>query len=139
MEIVLEYADAGENDLARWALARFFSNFSVMHGRSELLYRALTDPEFDFDLEATVFEIEYRAIHGHYNIVAYSFPFILKQYDKLTASFTLTLWWNDTDPDFLKSPHRKRLIREAGLPEFWREHGYPPQCRAVGDDDFECD
>ena len=110
-----------------------------MHGRSELIYRALTDPDFDFDREAAVFEIEYRAIHGNYDIGNYPFAFILKQYDELTPSFTHTLWWNDTDPDFLKSPHRKRLIREAGLPVYWREHGFPPQCRAVGDDDFHCD
>ena len=37
----------------------------------------------------------------------------------------------------------KAQIREkailSGLPEFWREQGFPPQCKAVGDDDFECD
>jgi TolB-like protein/cytochrome c-type biogenesis protein CcmH/NrfG len=138
-EIVLAYANAGENDLARWALARFFSDFSLMHGRSELLYRALTDPDFDFEAEAAIFEIEYRAIHGNYDVRHYPFAFILKQYDELAVSLTHTLWWNRTSPDFLQSPHRKRLIREAGLPEFWRENGYPPQCRAVGADDFECD
>jgi adenylate cyclase len=138
-EVVLEYANAGEHDLARWALARFFSDFSLMHGRSDILYRALTEPDFDFDAEAAVFEIEYRAIHGNYDIGNFPFAFILRQYDDVTPSLTYSLWWNDTDSDFLKSPHRKRLIREAGLPEFWREHGFPPQCRAVGDVDFECD
>ena len=110
-----------------------------MHGRSELLYRALTDPDFDFEAEAVVFEIEYRAIHGNYDVWHYPFAFILKQYDELAVSFTHTLWWNRTNPNFLQSPHRKRLIREAGLPEFWRENGYPPQCRAVGADELECD
>jgi hypothetical protein len=37
------------------------------------------------------------------------------------------------------SPHRKRLMREIGSYEFWKVNGFPPQCRAVGDDDFECD
>ena len=62
-----------------------------------------------------------------------------KQYDQVTPSFTHTLWWNNFDPDFMESPHRKRLIREAGLPEYWRENGFPPRCRAVGADDFDCD
>jgi len=137
-QTVLQYANTGQNDLARWALARFFSDFSLMHGRSDILYRALTDPDFDFDAEAAVFEIEYRAIHGNYNVGNFPFAFILKQYDDVTPSFTHSFWWDNTDSDFLKSPHRKRLIREAGLPAFWREHGFPPQCRAVGDDDFEC-
>jgi TolB-like protein/Tfp pilus assembly protein PilF len=138
-EAILHYANAGRNDLARWALARYFSDFSLMHGRSELLYRALTDAGFDFEKEAAIFEIEFRAIHGHYDVRHLPFAFILKQYDDLAASFILTHWWNRTDPEFLKSPHRKRLIREAGVAEYWRENGYPPQCRAVGADDFNCD
>lgn len=138
-EIILEYGSAGENALARWALARFFSDFSIIQGRSELFYRALTDPDFDHDREAAAFEIEYRAIHGNFDIRKMPFSFLLKQYDQLSPSFVHTLWWNRTDPDFLKSPHRKRQIREAGLPEFWREYGFPPQCRAVGSGDFECD
>lgn len=138
-EAVLEYASVGKHDLTRWALARFFSDFALMNGRSELIYRALTDPEFDFEKEAEIFEIEYRAIHGNYDIGNFPFHFILKQYDRIEPSFTHSLWWNDTDADFLKSPHRKRLVREAGLPAYWREAGFPPQCRAVGSDDFECD
>ncbi len=138
-EIILQYGSVGKNALARWALARFFSDFSIMQGRSELFYRALSDPDFDYDREAAAFEIEYRAIHGNFDIRNMPFAYLLKQYDQLPPSFVHTFWWNRTDPDFLKSPHRKRLIREAGLPEFWREHGFPPQCRAVGSADFECD
>ena len=138
-EIILEYGSAGEYALARWALARFFNDFSIMQGRSELFYRALSDPDFDHDREAVAFEIEYRAIHGNFDIGNMPFAYLLKQYDQLLPSFVHTLWWNRTAPDFLKSPHRKRLIREAGLPAFWDEYGFPPQCRAVGDDDFECD
>jgi TolB-like protein len=33
---------------------------------------------------------------------------------------------------------RRAAIIEMRLPEFWGEHGFPPQCRPVGDDDFEC-
>jgi hypothetical protein len=31
------------------------------------------------------------------------------------------------------------MIRDFGLFAYWQKHGFPPQCRAVGDDDFECD
>ena len=31
------------------------------------------------------------------------------------------------------------MMRDIGLPEYWRKHGFPPQCRPIGDDDFECD
>jgi len=26
----------------------------------------------------------------------------------------------------------------SGLPEYWRKHGFPPQCKPVSKDDFEC-
>lgn len=31
------------------------------------------------------------------------------------------------------------LAREFGALGFWKEYGFPPQCRPIGDDDFECD
>ena len=30
-------------------------------------------------------------------------------------------------------------VRANGVLDFWQGHGFPPQCRPVGDDDFECD
>ena len=33
----------------------------------------------------------------------------------------------------------ERHVREIGLDRHWREHGFPPMCRPIGDDDFECD
>jgi hypothetical protein len=35
-------------------------------------------------------------------------------------------------------PGFKDLIRAVGLDSYWRESGWPEQCRAVGNDDFEC-
>jgi len=34
---------------------------------------------------------------------------------------------------------QRRYIIDAGLPEFWRAQGFPPQCKPRGDKDFECD
>ena len=34
---------------------------------------------------------------------------------------------------------RKDYLLENGYVDYWRMHGFPPQCRALGDDDFECD
>jgi hypothetical protein len=30
------------------------------------------------------------------------------------------------------------IVERLGIPAYWREHGYPPQCRRVGSTDFEC-
>lgn len=49
----------------------------------------------------------------------------------------LTLW----DPavkQYRQSEKFKAYMRSVGAEGYWREFGFPPQCRAVGDDDFEC-
>lgn len=33
----------------------------------------------------------------------------------------------------------KREARAMGLDAYWRENGFPPQCRPLGDDDFDCE
>ena len=67
-----------------------------------------------------------------------SLPFRYKNYAEL-RSVNLPYWWFPYPLDWRESPHRKRLMRDIGLPDFWRKHGFPSHCRALGDDDFECD
>ena len=64
---------------------------------------------------------------------------LFRRHEQVTASIFGMYWWHPAFPEFLASPHRKRVMREAGVYDYWREHGFPPQCRPVGDDDFECD
>ena len=47
--------------------------------------------------------------------------------------------WFAPFTEFRKTEHFKRVIREFGYDTYWRENGFPPQCRAVGADGFECD
>ena len=46
-----------------------------------------------------------------------------------------------SDP-FLAPVHNsgayKRLVKKIKLYDFWRENGFPPYCKPVGDDDFAC-
>jgi len=62
-------------------------------------------------------------------------------YDRLQIDVHLpTEWlWMTSRPDFRQSKDFKRLVNEMNLPTYWREHGFPPQCRPIGDEDFECD
>jgi len=46
--------------------------------------------------------------------------------------------WDPAYEGLRESPAFKRILERIGAPAYWREHGYPPQCRPVGDDDFEC-
>ncbi len=47
--------------------------------------------------------------------------------------------WARHDAEWTASPIRKAYIRRLRLPEYWRKHGFPPQCKAVGIDDFACE
>ena len=63
------------------------------------------------------------------------------------------LWENaDIEDDIIKNawmwphldgvrqlPRFKKLLEHYNLPNAWRELGWPKFCRAVGDDDFECE
>ncbi|NOX94385.1 MAG: hypothetical protein GXP04_04615, partial [Alphaproteobacteria bacterium] len=135
----LEYAHAGDFRAARLVLAAVCRDFFCFNGRSERFYRALTDPDFDFAEEAAVAEVEWRTAMGNDNDYWSGMTaFYFKKYDALKPDFN-AMWWLRTDPAFLKSPHRKRLIREAGVYDYWLKAGFPPQCKPVGDDDFVCD
>ena len=67
----------------------------------------------------------------------------LGQYQKVGESRVpdsdLLLHWAPGFPRFRNSPAYKALIERLGIAAYWREHGYPPQCRAVGKLDFTCD
>ncbi len=54
-------------------------------------------------------------------------------------------WWTTRGfPDWKSSPERKQWMRERGFDDYWRKHGFPPQCKPVGPQtadsgDFECE
>jgi len=46
--------------------------------------------------------------------------------------------WEPGFPGFLNSLGFKAVLERLGVPKYWREHGYPPQCRAVGAQGYTC-
>ena len=109
----------------------------------DVLYRALTDPAFEFDREWQKFLIEYEVKNGsQFEDTGSLDPFtalVLRKYDALEPGPYSAFWWHPYAPDFLASPYRKELIRRMGIYDYWREAGFPPQCRPLGENDFECD
>jgi tetratricopeptide (TPR) repeat protein len=104
-------------------------------------YRALADPAFDYKAEKALIDQAYfraGAAEPDWSPANPDFLFLYRQYDQLKTS-DLSYWWFPYPLEFRNSPHRKRMMREMGIPEYWRKHGFPPQCRAKGADDFECD
>lgn len=47
--------------------------------------------------------------------------------------------WDRFPPRFRNSPGFKSKLERSGAVAYWRKHGFPPQCRPAGKDDFTCD
>ena len=47
--------------------------------------------------------------------------------------------WDRYPASFRNSPGMKRKLEAIGAVSYWRKHGFPPQCHAVGATDFNCD
>ena len=62
-------------------------------------------------------------------------------YDELAKTPREVRWvsWHPDAAEFRQTPQFKPLMRETGVLEYWQNHSFPPQCRPVGSDDFECD
>ncbi len=47
--------------------------------------------------------------------------------------------WVASYQRYRRSAAFKQMMRDIGVYDYWQKHGFPPQCRATGKDDFECD
>jgi len=101
------------------------------------LFRALTDPTFnDRDRREAVSLVKGATRSSEFVPLAL---LILRAYeDVVPVDNDPQFWWARDDKAWLKSESRKRAMRLWHLPEYWRKHGFPPQCRPIGESDFEC-
>ncbi|HSG97353.1 MAG TPA: hypothetical protein VLA11_05125 [Woeseiaceae bacterium] len=135
------YAARGNHALVLANLAAAYGSLGY-HQLVEYEYRALTDPDFDFAAERDEIEAVHKAVTGQDldwgrdNLFR---PLVFRAFAEVPLELGQQVWWHPYPEEFSNSPHRKRLIEEVGLPDYWRKHGFPPQCRPVGDNDFECD
>jgi len=69
--------------------------------------------------------------------------FWLGAFDKVATARDLSSesleTWDPARPDFRNTPGFKQTLIRLGVVEYWRKQGWPPQCRAVGAEDFTCD
>ncbi|MDH5584872.1 MAG: hypothetical protein OEY82_13480 [Gammaproteobacteria bacterium] len=134
------YIATGEERTALIAIAAA-NAASGINNATAYEYRAMSDPAFDFEAEKTLIEQAYVPPGETEPVISLTYPDYLlryRRYDEMQSS-EMAYWWYPHPQEFRNSPHRKRLMRLTGMPEYWRKHGFPPQCRPVGADDFECD
>jgi TolB-like protein len=63
-----------------------------------------------------------------------------RAYEELVENtdWTSYVFWHPDADEFRTTPQFKAVIRELGVYEYWQARGFPPQCKPIGDDDFEC-
>lgn len=72
----------------------------------------------------------------HYSVILAA----LGEYDRVDINLTAEIWfWLPNFRKFRQSREFRDQMREYGFYDLWKVRGFPPQCRPVGDDDFECD
>jgi adenylate cyclase len=65
---------------------------------------------------------------------------IFKAYHMVEPASSFPRWvWLDENSGFRQSEYFKPYLEKIGAPAYWRAHGYPPACRPVGEEDYECD
>lgn len=66
----------------------------------------------------------------------------LRNYDEInvgTFDNDYVYLWLPHYSHYRNTPQFKKLAQDLGLVDYWRESGFPPQCRVMSDTDFECD
>jgi TolB-like protein/tetratricopeptide (TPR) repeat protein len=103
----------------------------------QALFRALTDPSFGAaDRQEALALVEKLRDDPEASIGAL---WVLKDYERMAGFVTDSrVFWLRSEPDWLRSPARKRMIEQWRIPAYWRAQGFPPQCRPVGGADFSC-
>ena len=140
--MALALSRRGDRNTAMLALAWSLSAFDIQSLRPERVYRLVTQADLDRERELADLNGERRLL----NLPPLDLErdgallaLLFGRYDLMKPVVFGMYWWHPAFPEFLQSPHRKRLIREVGIYDYWRKEGFPPHCRPVGDDDFECD
>jgi len=63
-----------------------------------------------------------------------------KAYHLVAWSPSFNRWvWLKENTVFRKSEYFKPVLDEFGAPAYWRQNGFPPACRPLGEEDIECD
>ncbi len=61
-------------------------------------------------------------------------------YERAAQSGSLRLHLFDSAAkDFRKTVYFKQFVHDHGIENYWRQHGFPPACRALDGQDYACD
>lgn len=72
----------------------------------------------------------------------FTWSLLLRDYASAAAATpldgTTVEFWDPAYQGMRASPAFKRILETLNVPAYWRAHGFPPQCRPLGEDEYEC-
>jgi len=104
---------------------------------------ALESPNADHTAQLHRFE-HWLAENGEIPEVYPGILLAFKAYDYFARSNSMknsgfSQMWQSDWTEFRQTTSFKQFVRNNNLLTYWRSAGFPKQCRALGEDDFECD
>jgi TolB-like protein len=104
--------------------------------RHEDLYEAFKRPGEDHS--ALISEIN-EYLSGRPRRGLFTFSNLLIPLGGHDATPFATNLWGPDYARYRRSPQFKTYIRDSGVHDYWKKHGFPPQCKPARKADFECD
>lgn len=98
------------------------------------LYEALADPAGDD--RALSAELKTLIAENDGSMRVNSLLNALGDYETPTL---VTVQWLDALTGYRRSPEFKAHMLASGAYDYWKKHGFPPQCRPLGKSDFKCE
>lgn len=98
------------------------------------LHRALSQPGADHQLLRQRLQSHAEALGTEYALS--DILIALGDYELTSSTYA---FWFAPYTAYRQSDGFKRFVRGFGMLDYWQSNGFPPMCRATGEDDFECE
>lgn len=101
---------------------------------------AVKNPDADHRAGLAQLEEWVKGLGGTLEDIEPSVLFVFGAYDKINSfpDYSYFIWWPDAKR-FRTTAYFKKLALDRNYPSYWRDFGFPEGCRALGENDFECE
>ncbi len=104
--------------------------------------RAIENPDADNSTGYTRFKDWERQTDTGQTLAFGTPPALLnfRAYEDLAdgSYYAVHLLWHPDADEFRGTEYADKAIRESGLLKYWQARGFPPHCKPVGADGYEC-
>ncbi len=107
-------------------------------GRVDELYQAYLHPEQNHRQLIDDILAFYKSNHSEAP-VSFALELILVRIGAYELTPDPATMWGEAYKVYRQSAEFKAYVIKSGIYQYWLDNGFPPQCRPVGADDFQCD